>query len=82
MLYDPDVMTVRYDPKGDDLGETGGKNAQRFDGAYRIDWDVEDVEDLVTFSELPLELAIKTKAGLDLHFIGAGKGSPWCVQSR
>lgn len=79
MLYDLDVMTVRYDPKGDDLGETGGKNAPRFDGAYRIDLDVEY---LVTFSELPLELAIKTKAGLDLHFIGAGKGSPWCAQSR
>lgn len=79
MLYDPDVMTVRYDLKGDDLGEKGGKNAPRFDGAYRIDLDVED---LVTFSELPLELAIKTKAGLDLHFIGVGKGSPCCAQSR
>ena len=71
MLYDPDAMTVRHDPKGDDLGETGGRNAPRFDGAFRIDLDVDDVEDLVTFSKPPLELAIKTKAGFDLHLIGA-----------
>ena len=49
----------------------GGRNAPRFDGAFRIDLDVDDVEDLVTFSKPPLELAIKTKAGFDLHLIGA-----------
>jgi endonuclease/exonuclease/phosphatase family metal-dependent hydrolase len=71
MLYDPDAMTVHHDPQGEDLGETGGRNAPRFDGAFRIDLDVDEVEDLVRFSKPPLELAIKTKAGFDLRMIGA-----------
>lgn len=71
MLYDPDAMTVHHDPRGDDLGEAGGRNAPRFDGAFRIDLDVDEVEDLVRFSKPPLELSIKTKAGFDLQMIGA-----------
>lgn len=71
MLYDPDQMTVCHDPRGDDLGEAGGRNAPRFDGAFRIDLDVDEAEDLVSFSKPPLELQIKTKAGFELHLIGA-----------
>lgn len=71
MLYDPDAMTVQHDPHGEDMGEIGGRNAPRFDGAFRIDLDVDEVEDLVQFSKPPLEVSIKTKAGFDLHMIGA-----------
>lgn len=66
MLYDPNAMTVHHDLRGDGLGETGGRNAPRFDGAFRIDLDVDEAEDLVCFSMPPLELSIKTKAGFDL----------------
>lgn len=71
MLYDPDAMTVRHDPFGRDMGEEGGRDAPRFDGAFRIDLDVDEAEDLVRFSKPPLELSIETSAGFELHVIGA-----------
>ena len=36
MLPDPDARTVRHDPKGESLGEVGGRNTPRFNGAYSI----------------------------------------------
>ena len=71
MLYDPDVMEAQHAPQGDDLGDIGGRDAPRFDGAFRIDLDVDEVEDLVRFSKPPLELAVKTKSGFELQMIGA-----------
>jgi endonuclease/exonuclease/phosphatase family metal-dependent hydrolase len=71
LLYDPDKMMVQHEPHGKDMGAEGGRNAPRFDGAFRIDLDVDEDEDLVRFSKPPLELSIKTKAGFNLHMIGA-----------
>ncbi|WP_299283146.1 endonuclease/exonuclease/phosphatase family protein [uncultured Tateyamaria sp.] len=64
LLYDPDSLSARHDPQ-DHAG------APRFDAAFKIDLDVDATEDLVVFSKPPLELAIKTASGVDLHIIGA-----------
>lgn len=71
LLYDPDVMTARHDPQGEFSGPEGAKGAPRFDGALRIDLDIDATEDLVVFSKPPLELAVTTKTGLNFRMIGA-----------
>lgn len=71
LLYDPDALSVRHDPQGEETGKKGGAGAPRFDGVFRIDLDNDGNEDLVTFSKPPLELAVKTAAGTELRLIGA-----------
>ncbi len=71
MLYDPDFIQVHHDPQGVSSGPTGAKGAPRFDGAFRIDLDIDATEDLVVFSKPPLELSVKTKGGFAFHLIGA-----------
>lgn len=71
LLYDPDVITAVHDPAGDQSGPLGAKGAPRFDGALRIDLDIDATEDLVVFSKPPLELSVKTKNGFAFHMIGA-----------
>ncbi|WP_170784030.1 endonuclease/exonuclease/phosphatase family protein [Ruegeria lacuscaerulensis] len=66
LLYDPAVLTVRHDPKG-----TGSNDAPRFDGAFRIDLDIDATEDLVEFSKPPMELAVTTSDGASFRLIGA-----------
>ena len=61
LLYDPDVMRADHDPQGAFSGPEGAKGAPRFDGALRIDLDIDATEDLVVFSKPPLELAVTTK---------------------
>jgi hypothetical protein len=61
LLYDPAVVTARHDPQTD--------GAPGFDGEFRIDLDIDDTEDLVTFSKPPLELAMTTPIGA-LRLIG------------
>lgn len=70
LLYDPDVLTVRHDPKGDATGKKGASDAPRFDGVFRMDLDVDTKPELVTFSKPPLELAVKTADGLAFRMIG------------
>ena len=64
LLYDPDVLTVRHDP-------ISSFDAPRFDQKFEIDLDVDERADTVVFSKPPLELAMTTKAGAELRFIGA-----------
>ncbi|TDK41046.1 endonuclease/exonuclease/phosphatase family protein [Antarcticimicrobium luteum] len=71
LLYDPDAITVRHDPKGAETGKKGSDGAPRFDGVFRIDLDSDGTEDLVRFSKPPLELAAETAAGTRLRLIGA-----------
>jgi hypothetical protein len=71
LLYDPDVVSARHDPFGDETGKKGGMDAPRFDGVFRIDLDIDAHEDLVQFSKPPLELAMKTKSGFSFRMIGA-----------
>jgi endonuclease/exonuclease/phosphatase family metal-dependent hydrolase len=71
LLYDPDQMTATHDPQGTVSGPEGAKGAPRFDGALRIDLDIDATEDVVVFSKPPLELSIKTKGGFAFQMIGA-----------
>ncbi|MFY0645434.1 endonuclease/exonuclease/phosphatase family protein [Sulfitobacter geojensis] len=71
LMYDPTVMRVRHDPRGDIAGPQGAIGAPQFDGALRIDLDVDAHEDLVVFSKPPLELAVETLSGFRFRMIGA-----------
>ena len=70
LLYDPDVLTARHDPKGEETGKKGSFDAPRFDGVFRRDLDVDAAPELITFSKPPLEVALQTKAGALLRLIG------------
>ena len=70
LLYDPDAMSVRHDPKGDETGKTGSRDAPRFDSIFRIDLDIDATDDLVRFSKPPLEMAITMASGHELRLIG------------
>jgi hypothetical protein len=63
LLYDPDVISARHDPQGEVTGKHGRPEAPRFDGAFRIDLDIDATEDVVTFSKPPLEAALETPIG-------------------
>ena len=71
LMYDPDALTARHDPLGDETGKKGSFEAPRFDGVFRIDLDIDATEDLVRFSKPPLELAVETKSGFAFRMIGA-----------
>ena len=71
LLYDPETLNVRHDPQGEAAGKTGAHVAPRFDSAFRIDLDIDAVEDLVQFSKPPLELALRTVSGFEFRMIGA-----------
>ncbi len=69
LIYDPDKMQAIHDPQGP---ETGGKgDGPRFDGAFKIDLDVDDQQDEVVFSKPPLEVALTLNSGKSLRLIGA-----------
>lgn len=70
LLYDPDVVTPKHDPKGEETGKKGNIDAPRFDGVFRRDLDVDAAPELITFSKPPLEVALQTKAGASLRMIG------------
>ncbi|MCB2134587.1 MAG: endonuclease [Rhodobacteraceae bacterium] len=70
LLYDPDAVRVRHDPRGlPGQPETGGASP-RFDGEYRIDLDIDAKPDLVRFSKPPLEIAAESAAGVAFRMIG------------
>ncbi len=71
LLYDPEKLTVDHAPQGVFSGPEGAKGAPRFDGALRIDLDIDATEDLVVFSKPPLELDVTTAGGFTFHMIGA-----------
>ena len=62
LLFDPEVLRATHDPS--DLG------APRFDQEFRIDLDIDAVEDVVRFSKPPLELRLDTPLG-PMRMIGA-----------
>jgi len=71
LLYDPDRLSVRHDPKGAPTGQKGAHDAPRFDGVFRIDLDIDATEDLVVFSKPPFEIAAQTAEGVAFRMIGA-----------
>lgn len=69
-LYDPDVLEVTHDPKGDPTGKKGSRDAPRFDGVFQYDLNVDTAPELIRFSKPPLELAVKGPGGVPLRLIG------------
>ena len=60
LLFDPDKLSARHDPRGPAPlpGTPPDSGAPRFDGAFRIDLDIDATEDKVVFSKPPLELEV------------------------
>lgn len=71
LMYDPDALSVRHDPRGEETGKKGSPDAPRFDGVFRIDLDIDAHEDLVEFSKPPFEIAAVSAAGTAFRMIGA-----------
>lgn len=70
LLYDPDVISARHDPKGEPTGKKGSFDSPRFDGVFRRDIDVDAAPELISFSKPPLEVAAETKSGNHFRIIG------------
>ena len=71
LLFDPDKLSCRHDPRGEPTGQKGAREAPRFDGVFRIDLDIDATEDLVVFSKPPFEIAAETPSGATFRMIGA-----------
>lgn len=73
LLYDPLRLSAHHDPQG---GEADA--APRFDREFRIDLDLDGTLERVRFSKPPLELALRTAAGVSLRMIGVhAKSKAW-----
>lgn len=62
LLYDPDVLTVRHDPRGGD--------PPRFDRNWRVDLDGDGRAEPIHWSKPPLEVEALTAGGAVLRLIG------------
>jgi len=74
VMYDPYVVDMRHDPKGQAPvpGAPQIAGAPRFDGTFRIDLDIDATEDRVVFSKPPLEVEMTVLAtGQVIRLIGA-----------
>jgi hypothetical protein len=69
LLYDPDRLTVRHDPKGAPNAVRDGA-APRFDGHHAVDVDHDGRPDMLSFNKPPLEIAAVTSAGAAFRMIG------------
>ncbi|MEM1387542.1 MAG: endonuclease/exonuclease/phosphatase family protein [Pseudomonadota bacterium] len=63
LLYDPDRVTLRHDPRD------GGAHAPRFDTTFRFDLDVDAAPEAISFSKPPLEAVLEV-GGHTLRLIG------------
>lgn len=70
LLYDPTRMDALHDPKGENPVKGGSWRAPRFDGVFRLDVDMDDKPDKITFSKPPLEVSMRTVNGTSLRLIG------------
>ncbi len=59
LLYDPDKIVVRHDPKGNVATRTTREKAPRFDTVLYFDIDVDARPEPIRFSKPPLELAVE-----------------------
>ena len=66
LLYDPNKLSATHDPIG-----VLGDAVPPFNDTFKIDLDIDNRADSVTFSKPPLELAIETASGSKLRMIGA-----------
>ena len=70
LLYDPNRLTPRHDPKGEGTGKHGAVDAPRFDASFRYDLDTDQTAEVIRFSKPPLELEVKTAVGQVFRMIG------------
>jgi hypothetical protein len=70
LLHDPDALTAVHDPQGEEAPSRGAEGAPRFDGALRIDLDIDATPDIVRWSKPPLELDVRTAGGFAFRMIG------------
>lgn len=70
LLYDPDRLRVRHDPRGSPTGKKGSRAAPRFDGVFRIDLDLDGQPDMVNWAKPPLEVAARAAGGRAFRLIG------------
>ncbi len=70
LLFDPDRLSARHDPRGGDGDARARHDVPRFDGTFRIDLDHDGVPETVRWSKPPLEIAAKTKGGHAFRMIG------------
>ena len=68
LLYDPDRVTARHDPRGGGSGDLQS-GVPRFDRSVRLDIDGDGLAQPVAFSKPPLELALEA-SGRHLRLIG------------
>ena len=61
-LYDPDVLTVRHDPRED--------GAPRFDQSMNMDLDVDAKPETIRWSKPPLEIEVTHASGTVFRMIG------------
>lgn len=57
-LYDPEQMTARHDPLGQQTGRRGIVDRPRFDSTLRYDLDQDGLAEPIRFSKPPLELEV------------------------
>ncbi|HIP23585.1 MAG TPA: endonuclease [Rhodobacteraceae bacterium] len=71
LMYDPDVVGVRHDPRGSRSNGQSPQRAPRFDSKFMYDLGVEGHSAVHVFSKPPLEVALTHKAsGKSLNLIG------------
>ena len=70
LLYDPDKLEAQHDPIGAAENGDDTVEAPRFDGALRIDLDVDNVAETIRFSKPPLEVLLTPKGGTPFRLIG------------
>lgn len=71
LMYDPDIVEVRHDPRGSRSKGQSSQRAPRFDGKFLYDLGVEGHNTVHSFSKPPLEVALTHKAsGKSLRLIG------------
>ncbi len=71
LLYDPAVVSPRFDPQGTPSQGQHTRTAPRFDGKFLYDVDLDGTADAHVFSKPPLELEITDKAsGAVFRMIG------------
>ncbi|GGL67813.1 endonuclease/exonuclease/phosphatase family protein [Wenxinia marina] len=70
LLYDPDVLSARHDPRGWPPGRPGA-GSPRFDGTLDVDLDIDGRPDAVRWSKPPLEAELTVRAsGRVVRLIG------------
>jgi endonuclease/exonuclease/phosphatase family metal-dependent hydrolase len=71
LLYNPDVFDAVHEPRGEETGKKGTRDAPRFDSVFRFDLDTDATPDLVRWSKPPLEARLTLReTGREVHLIG------------